>query len=767
MNRMGVHQINYMRCGLQSNRTKMKRFATALVLATFTAFLSPAAEELSLTPYVNPFIGTDPNPFSKVGYSFDTGNVFPGAVCPRGMLAWSPDTTHHSKIAGGYWYPDNAIEEFSLTHFSGRGVPCLKDVPFMPTVGGIAASPGTNWSQFTATFSHANESASPGYYRVKFDNGIETELTVTPRTGMARFHFLPSSAGAVLIRANSSITVCSNEVAGFHTGSIGRTRPYTVYFVARFDRPFQSVKTWVADAIRNDTVAEGKSCGAILNFDTANSLVQARVGISYVSIENARVNLAAENPDWDFDAVRKKAVDAWNTELNRIQVEGETDEQKKVFYTALYHCFMHPNVLDDVNGQYPGMDEKIHSVTPGHHQYQNIPGWDQWRSYAPLTAILTPKESSDIVQSLVNYAQQDASVRRNGGGLPRWQQANRNSGGMVGDGDDAIIASSYAFGATQFDTRGALAAMDKGASDPAASSDGARCREGLKDYLSLGYVPGEAAVTLEYCNNDFATAQFAKAVGDQEKYTAYLNRSGNWKTLFDDSTGYIRPRKVDKEWAPDFFPGTSKGYVEGTAAQYVWMVNFDLRGLIDKMGGDTKAVARLDHFFTQLNASPFSGDTAYMGNEPCEEAPWVYDFAGAPSRAQAVVRRIQNELFTAKPNGLPGNDDAGALSSWYVFSVLGFYPEIPGVAGVAVGSPAFPRTVVHLENGKTIQIIGEHASSEYFYVQNLALNGKNYDSPWIQWSDLADGAGLDFALGNKPSPWGAGSKLAPPSFVQR
>jgi predicted alpha-1,2-mannosidase len=635
----------------------------------------------------------------------------------------------------------------------------------MPVVGQITSSPGVKWGQLSAAFSHTNESAAPGYFRVKFDNGIETELTATSRSGMARFNFPASSAGAVLIRADSSIAVRSNEAIGFHVGRIGRNRPYTVYFVARFDQPVQSVNTWLADAIHDAATAEGNSCGAILNFNTAtNPIVQVRVGISYVSIENARANLAAENPDGNFDTVRKKAVDAWNTELNRIQVEGGTDEQKQVFYTALYHCFMHPNVLDDVNGQYPGMDEKIHSVAPGHHQYQNIPAWDQWRSYAPLAAILTPKESSDIMQSLVNYAQQDASVRTNGGGLPRWQQANRNSGGMVGDGDDAIIASSYAFGATQFDTKGALAAMDKGASDPAASSDGARSREGLKEYLSLGYVPDEAAVTLEYCNNDFAIAQFARALGDDKKFTDYLNRSQNWKKLFDDSTGLIRPRKADGVWAADFSAGSRKGFVEGTAAQYVWMVNFNLRGLIDRMGGDQKAIARLDHFFTQLNASPFSGDTAYMGNEPCEETPWVYDFVGAPSRAQALVRRIQNELFTTKPNGLPGNDDAGSLSSWYVFSVLGFYPEIPGVAGVVAGSPAFPKVTVHLENGKTIQIIGGPASPENFYVQSLKLNGTNHDSPWIQWSDLANGAVLDFTLGNNPSQWGSDSKLSPPSF---
>ncbi|HEX4263773.1 MAG TPA: GH92 family glycosyl hydrolase [Verrucomicrobiae bacterium] len=744
----------------------MKRIYTALFSFTAAGAVQlMAAQDWSLTSQVNPFIGTDPNPFSKVDYSFDTGNVFPGAVCPRGMVAWSPDTTHQRQIAGGYWYPDGAIEDFSLTHFSGRGVPCLKDLPFMPIIGAIDASPGTNWNRFASTFSHANETANAGYYRVKFDNGIETELTATLRTGMARFAFPPASAATLLIRADGSISVSNNEVVGFHTGKIGGNRLYTVYFVAQLDHAFQSAKTWAAEAINDAANAESKSCGAILTFDTAtNPAVEVRVGISYVSIENARANLTAENPRWDFVSIRQKADAAWNTVLNRIQVEGGTSEQRHVFYTAFYHCFMHPNLLEDGDGEYMGMDEKVHRVEKGHHQYQNIPAWDQWRSYAPLIAVLTPSESSDMMQSLVNYAQQDASVRTNGGGLPRWQQVNRNSGGMVGDGDDAIISSAYAFGARQFDTKGALAAMDSGASNPSTTSDGAKSRSGLADYLRLGYVPNDAAVTLEYCNNDFAVAQFAKALGDQKKHDLYLGRAQNWKNLYDDSTGLIHPRKADGTWTTNFSAGVSKGFVEGTAAQYVWMVNFNLRGLIDKMGGNDKAVERLDHFFTKLNAQPFSGDVAYMGNEPCEETPWIYDFAGAPSHAQGVIRRVQNELFTTKPNGLPGNDDAGSLSSWYVFSALGLFPEIPGVAGFAVGSPMFSKAMVHLENGKTIQILGENASVENCYVQTLKLNRKNYESPWIQWRDLERGTTLDFKLKNQPSKWGSDPRKAPPSF---
>lgn len=729
------------------------------------AFNLLAAQDLPLTRYVDPFIGTDPNPHVHIGYGADAGDVFPGAVCPRGMLAWSPDTTHRTRVPGGYWYPDQKIEAFSLTHFSGRGVIYLLDFPFLPVIEPVDVSPGKDWSRYAAAFSHSNETASPGYYRVKFDNGIVTELTASPRTGMARFTFPAKSEGTILIDADTSVTIKGREVTGFHDTAIGgRKRSYTIYFVAQFDRPVKSARTWKGDNIQTESSAQGKLCGAILTFDTkANPVVQARVGISFVSLDNAKANLARENTGKSFATLRHEADAAWNTDLNRIQIKGGTDAQKRVFYTALYHCFMHPNLLDDVNGQYLGMDGKVHTVKPGHHQYQNIPAWDQYRSHAALTAVLTPGQSSDVMQSLVNYAQQDASARPDGGALPRWEQVNRNSGGMVGDGDDAIIGTSYAFGATRFDTKAALAAMVKGASDPEATSDGFLARAGLKQFIERGYVP-KVSITLEYCNHDFALAQFAKALGDEQKWAEYQNRAQNWKKLWNKSEGYLCPRNSNGSWLKNFAPTERKAYTEGTAAQYVWMVNFNLKGLIDKMGGNDKAVERLNKFFTKLNSGSRNAETAWMGNEPCEGIPWTYAFAGAPARTQKVVRDIQTELFTAQPNGLPGNDDAGSLSSWYVFSALGLYPEIPGVAGYVVGSPLFPEAIIHLGNGSILRIEGKHASVSNPYVKSLKLNGRKYESCWIPWSALSNGATLSFNLGDKPTNWASQPDQAPPSF---
>ena len=593
------------------------------------------AQKVALTSFANPLIGTKPTPSTKLGYAWDTGNVFPGAVTPRGMVSWSPDTTHNKQIAGGYWYPDNKIEDFSLTHFSGRGVPCLKDIAFMPLVGEAGPTPGTNWPENSASFSHANENASPGYYRVKFDNGIETELTATPRTGMARFAFPKNSNPRLLIRANGHIVVFGNEVYGFADSHVGNGGPYRIFFHAEFEQPIRNVRTWTGDRISDGNEAEGPSSGAVLTFDPAAApVVVVRVAISFTSQQNAKDNLKSESTGWDFTSIRRQADARWNAELSRIEIEGGTPGERRVFYTALYHCFIHPNLLEDANGEYLGMDNQVHTVEQGHHQYQNIPAWDQHRSHAPLMAILVPQETSDVLQSLVNYATQDQSVRPQGGGLARWQQVNRNSGGMVGDGDDTIVATSYAFGVRGFDTKGALAAMLKGASVPGTTSDGRKVRDGLADYMKLGYVAGAASVTLEYANDDFALSRFAKALGDEQDFTDYSRRAQDWENLFDPSTGYLRPRLADGTFLQPFSPDNGKGFVEGTAAQYLWMVNFNLRGLIDKLGGNQKAQERLDRLFTQVNGG-LKSEYAYMGNETCEELPWVYDFLSAPSRTQA------------------------------------------------------------------------------------------------------------------------------------
>jgi predicted alpha-1,2-mannosidase len=709
-----------------------------------------------LTDFVDPRIGTG-------GTGWLEGDTFAGATFPLGMMQWSPDTV--SNPAGGYNYADTTIKGFSLTHFSGRGCQVYQDFPLMPFVGAVTSSPAIDGATYRSTFSHANEVAMAGYYKVLLDGpSVATELTVTARTGIARFTYPPSTAATLLLDAGASINGVSassitlagdrHHLSGSATSVIGcGSQPYTIYFAAEIDQTPTQVGVFDGATVTADaTHASGAHVGAYLSFDTrTTNIVQVKVGISYVSIANASANLDAEQPDWYFDGVAAAARAAWNARLHAIEVQGGSHDDKRIFYTALYHTFIHPNLFSDVNREYVGFDNQTHSAPFGHAQYHNITGWDHSRTLAQLRALLAPAETSDVLQSLVNDAQQGD------GHIPRWEQTNADSHGMNGDGGAMVIAEAYALGARDFDTAGALAAIDQGMP---------RIREHFSEYLSLGYVPADvadnsAAVTLEYAAADFAIAQLAQALGDEPKFTTYSRRSQNWTNLYNSDTGYLQPRNTDGTW-PASTPESASGFQEGTQAQYTWAVPFGLRSLFDRMGGNAAAIARLDTFFTKLNDGVDSV-YAFMGNEPCFEIPWEYSFAGAPARTQEIVRDVQKQLFTAAPDGLPGNDDGGSTSAWYVFSALGLYPELPGAGGFVVGSPKFTSTTVHLANQAELQIHAPAAADDAPYVQGLKLNGADTTKLWIPWSTLASGAILDFDLGPSPSTWGTGDGDAPPA----
>jgi predicted alpha-1,2-mannosidase len=743
----------------------------AHLLLTIIFACSPllALEGYDLTRYVNPFIGTgDGAP--DYGLANAAGNTPPGAAFPFGMVLWSPDTTN---LAGGYRYSHNVIRGFSLTHISGRGIPCYQDIPFLPVAGGVQASPGDRWPDYASPFDHKNEVAQPGYYSVQLDGGIGVELAVTRRTGFARFTFVRSDYGSILINAAGSAQgnrdsgteirlAGSRRITGSAvSGDCGGWFSYRVFFVAEFDRPFDTSGVWDGSTINDASrhVSGGRS-GAYVGFDTSsNPVVQVKVGLSYVSTANAAANLSAESPGWDFDAVRGDAAAAWNTRLNTIRVAGGTEDERTVFYTALYHAFIHPSTFSDTDGTYIGFDNQVHQ-SQRRTQYHNFAGWDTYRSQIPLLALIAP-ETSDMMQSLVNDAMEDA-----GGGLPRWEHANTNSGGMLGDSQDAVIATAYALGARDFDTAAALAAMEKGASNIGATSAGVLVREGLPEYLTLGYVPtaveNSGSRTLEYATDDFCISAFAKALGDEEKAALYLKRAQSWRNL--SYQGYLVPRNVDGSFEAQHEPWNGSQFAEGSVAQHTWMVPFNLRGLIDMMGGNRTAVERLDFYFSQLNGGPWS-EFAFMGNEPSLKAPWVYTFAGAPWRTQAVLRRILLALFKNSPYGLPGNDDLGTLSAWAVFAAAGVYPHTPGVGGLIVASPLFPSVTIQLANGGVLLINASEAAADRPYVQSLKLNGQDYDSAWIPWQLVATGGTIDLTLADTPNlQWASDAAAAPPSF---
>ncbi|MER6028472.1 GH92 family glycosyl hydrolase [Streptomyces sp. NPDC001851] len=721
-----------------------------------------------LTRYVNPFVGTK----KTGGTSYDGGNTFPGADAPFGMVQWSPDT--RSPRPGGYDYTDHAIRGFSLTHLSGAGCTAAQDLPFMPHAGAVAESPASAPDAYLDGFSHDAESARPGYYGVTLASGTKVELTATQRSGAGRFTYPAGSTASLLIGlsgsqrgasdARATIDEARRTVTGYVGGGgfCGSGNRYRVYFSATFDQPFASVGTWhdgtVTPGARRVGAATGKG-GAYVTFDTARSpTVGVRVGLSYVSIAGAAENAAREQGPASFDTVAERTRTRWNARLRQIEVAGGTGTQRTTFYTALYHSLLQPNVFDDVNGRYIGFDGRIHKARDGHHQYANFSGWDIYRCEAQLLALLAPDVASDIAQSMYNQAHQAHDV------WDRWSVDNDFAGVMNGDPYHSILASIYAFGATDFDAGAALASMVKGATT--IQKTGARHveRPHLADYLSLGYVPDDASTTLEYTTADFGIAALAGRLGDTGTQTTFMKRAQYWRNLFNPASSWIQPRSRDGSFPSPFNPADGKGYVEGNAAQYEWMVPYDLAGLFTAMGGDDEVVPRLDEFFRELNAGP-AEPHAFLGNEPSLNSPWVYVYAGAPHRTQDVVRRAVNTLWGPGPGGEAGNDDLGTLSSWYVWSALGMYPQVPARAELVLASPLFPAVTVHRDGGRSMRIHAPGADADTPYVHALKVNGVSSSRAWLPESFVREGGTLDYTLSDTPdTAWGAAAGDAPPSF---
>ncbi len=798
--------------------------AIAAALA-FLALFVPASRGAGLADHVHVFAGTRPGPGT-----FGGGHNFPGATVPFGMVQWSPDTTPADRNGGGgYDYRDSHIRGFSLTHLAGAGCSLYGDFPFLPTTEPLTASPAATGSvldgKFQPGFSHASESGRPGYYSVRLNPvhgaGIDTELTATTRTGMARFSFPRNPHSSVLINAGGSaqpddfasvqVDPAQHEIDGTASSGLfcGQRPRYRVYIAAIFNRPFSDSGTWEGETITVGSTAASASqsppanpptsadAGAYATFDTRhNRTVTARVGVSFVSVEDARANLAAENPGLRFDEVEGRATSTWNKALGRIRVSGGPPRRLDTFYTALYHAFLAPRTFSDVGGAYIGMDGLLHRAG-GRIQYADFSGWDTYRTQIQLLSLLVPRRASQMVRSLLADAAES-------GCLPRWPYANGQSMTMVGDSADPLIASAAAFGATAFSRQAALAAMLKGADEPCRSANGEYLeRQGLAQYLALGYVPfdldtnvrnansiygspdsvwGSAATTLEYTIDDFAIAQFAgRSLRDKATYGRFMQRSGNWRKLFDPGSREVEPRYENGSFPANYDNLHGGGFVEGDSVQYSWMVPHDPAGLFRELGGRVKATARLNYFLRKLNGGPGGTHTdhALLGNEPTLQVPWLYDWSGSPYRTQAAVRRALR-LYSTSPDGYPGNDDLGTLSSWYVFGALGLYPEVPGVGLLAIGSPLFGSASIAMAHHRRVTITaaahaverhGKHkrrvplSPAQAPYVTSLRIDGRAQAKPWTTYCALARGADLAFQLSRRPNrKWGSSAAAAPPSY---
>ena len=751
------------------------RRAIRLLAAGAALLLALAPGQLGATAQAAPALVPDPtalvDPFIGTGVNADLtmGDTFPGADVPHGMIQWSPDTTSRPK-GGGYAYADTAISGFSLTHVSGVGCDAAGDVPILPTTGAIGSDPGSA----TASFSHSAESATPGSYSVTLGNGTAVDLATTTRAGIGRFTFPATTSANLLFKlddaqtpyAASALNVTGDrELTGSvtTTGFCEATNPFTLHFAISFDHPFTTTGTY-------GSTAAGPG-GAYATFDTtAARTVTARVGISYTSVAEAVANRDAEVGGATFDQVKAAAQAAWSAQLDRVRIGGGAPDRQTVFYTALYHASLFPMVFSDADRSYRGFDGAVHTVAGGHTaQYADFSNWDIYRSQAQLTALTDPAAASDMAQSIVEDYRQ-------GGSLTKWGMNDGETHIMVGDPGVPVLADYRAFGATGFDTSTALAAMVR---EQTTDTD---VTPGVTYLDTFGYLPTNSAygccheyattsTQLEYDTADFALSAFAGALGDTADQARFRDRAQDWENIFNTSSGYIQPRHSNGRWmdgfAPTLITGTSTNdFAEGDAFTYTPMVPFDIARLATLEGGDAALGSYLDRVLSGYQGlASLVGTQANLGNEPSFELPWEYDWIGRPYRTQGTVRAVEDQLWSDTPAGLPGNDDLGETSSWYVWAALGMYPETPGTADLALASPLFPYAVVSSGGGRTLTVNAPAAADGSPYVQALTVNGSPSELAYLPAADVASGAVLDFTLGSSPDTgWASAAADAPPSY---
>ena len=648
---------------------------------------------------VNTLIGTK-------GLGLASGYLYPGATYPFGMVQFTP--SYFSKSAG-----------FVINQLSGAGCDHMGNFPTFPVKGKLQASP-ENILNYRINIS--KEQGHAGYYEATVQEDIRAHLTVTERTGMAKYEFPANQTmGTVIIGGGISATpinqaaiviTAPNRCEGYAVGGnfCGLPTPYKVYFVAEFDKGAVEFGTWKQKELKpNTTFAEGECSGVYFTFDLDKKKdIQYKIGVSYVSVDNARKNLRMENAGWNFDEIRGEAEKSWNHYLSKIEVEGDNADRITQFYTHLYRTMIHPNVCSDVNGEYMGADNRVYKSRS--KQYTSFSNWDTYRTQIQLLAMLEPDVTSDIVISHQDFAEQS------GGAFPRWVLANVETGVMQGDPTPILISNAYAFGARNYDPRPIFKTMRTNAEIPGAKSQNIEERPGLKQYLEKGYY--NASEQLEYTSSDFAIGQFAlRAIGDEFSAWRYFHFARSWKNLFNPETGWLQSRNSDGSWKP-----LSEDFRESTYKNYFWMVPYDIAGLVEMIGGKKNAEQRLDEFFQRLDAN-YNDAWFASGNEPSFHIPWIYNWVGCPYKTQAVVNRILNEQYSGKIDGLPGNDDLGTMGAWYIFACIGLYPEIPGIGGFTINTPIFSSVKIHLKNGS---IFIKGGSEKNIYIKSLKVNGVLY-----------------------------------------
>ena len=763
---------------MRSRRALVAVIAIIALTAVFVAFIAAAPPigydgepELVANPvdHVDTLIGTGTG-----GETVGEINNFPGASVPFGMVQYSPDTFGNY---AGYNYDNPRSTGFSMTHAS-VGCAAFGDISMLPTTTPIGSQPWKAWERIAHD---DTERGVPGYYTVRFPGtGVTAELTATTRTGVGRFRY-PRNGRAAVFHVRSGASLAGNSraaiqirednttITGWATsgGFCSKTNTYTVYFAMKFSQPFTSYGSWDGYSVYPGArSAASPYSGGYVAFP-AGSVLEVRTAISYVGVDGALANLAAEGGK-GFDDVRAAAVSEWNATLSCIAVAGRNVGHLDTFYTSLYRTLLNPNTFNDADGRYIGFDGFIHTVPRGRTQYTNFSDWDTYRGLAALQGLLFPARASDMAQSLVNDAEQSGS-------FPRWALANSATGEMTGDSVVPLIADLYAFGGKDFDVKTALRYMVNAATTGGVGLNGYVERPGIAAYLELGYAPetfgASASITLEWSVDDFAIARFAESLGDAATAAEFQNRAQYWQNLFNPTTRYISPRDAMGFFQPG--PGFvdsplgfgQEGFDEGNAEQYVWWVPHNVAGLVTALGGRTAVGDRLDRFTKELNAGP-KEPHLWAGNEPGFGVPWLYNYIGQPWKTEHTVDRVRG-LFGPTPDGEPGNDDLGALSSWYVWAALGLYPSTPATPILTVAAPLFDRVVIALPGGRFIRMSAPGASGPHHprYISGLSIDDQATDHTWIPESIIRSGGELKFSLAAYPNKvWGTAESSAPPSF---
>jgi len=739
----------------------MKKYILLIIIVSlFSACIQKENTE-NVSEYVNPFIGTDAH-----------GHTYPGVLLPWGMVQLSPDTGNKDwDWCSGYHSSDSSIMGFSHKHLSGTGIPDMGDILLMPMTGEPKFEPGSKENPdegYRSRFSKHNEHAKPGYYSVTLDDYlVDVELTATKRVGFHRYTFTnpENNSGWIIIDLGhglsdkslfNQIEISADNVVSGYRHSTGFVKNQHVFFTAEFSKPFKSFITWTDGEIGNENKTEGTVCKLALNFDVnPNEEILVKVGISNVDDAGAANNITTEIPDWDFNEVASTAANIWEKNLSKIKIVCDDSDEKTIFYTAFYHNMVSPNLISDADGRYRGWDGEVHKNAQ--EFYTNYSLWDTYRGVHPFLGLMFPEMNEKFIKSML---QRYAEI----GELPINEYGINETFAMIGHHAIPVLADAMINGFGNFDKKLAYEAAKH-----SSITDGYNKKADWEKYMKYGYLPADSirvesvSRTLEFAYNDWCVAQMAKHLGYTEDEEYFTKRAQFYRNVFDEETKLMRGRNSDGSWVTPFdkfkvsHAGTGGGnYTEANAWQYTWYVPHDISGLIDLMGGNKEFVTKLDSLYTfnsdvygdglTLDVTGLIGQYAH-GNEPCHHVPYLYNFAGAPSKTQKMVSEIKNTLYQNSRDGLCGNDDCGQLSVWYLWGALGFYPVCPGSNFYSIGSPSFPEAILELPNNKTFVIKAENAGKENIYIQSLKLNGQNIQKNELLVKDILNGGELDFVMG--------------------